>query len=175
MPSCCAAGFNMVGVFVTKQSGGCSAPATAEALLSSDAPGGIRTHDLRLRRRHRPATTNAGRCRFSHLPESRVGQRQPATAPLLPPLLPRVASPSLSWSSDPLYVHQDVPRTVSAPRPEASWLQGLEPRANAEGSTSEVPVVSHQRVQQLLRVLQVGGVEPLGEPPVDRCEHLSRL
>src|SRR5207245_11582481 len=67
------------------------------------------------------------------------------------------------------------PRTVSAPRPEASWLQGLEPRANAEGSTSEVPVVSHQRVQQLLRVLQVGGVEPLGEPPVDRCEHLSRL
>src|SRR2546425_7859791 len=57
----CAAGFNMVGVFVTQQRGGCSAPATAEALLNSDAPGGIRTHDLRLRRRHRPATTNAGR------------------------------------------------------------------------------------------------------------------
>ena len=32
------------------ETGGCSAPATAEALLSSDAPGGIRTHDLRLRR-----------------------------------------------------------------------------------------------------------------------------
>src|SRR6266851_3450023 len=56
------------------------------------APAAIRTRDLRLRRRHRPATTNAGRCRFRHLRESRVGQRQPATAALLPPLLPRVAS-----------------------------------------------------------------------------------
>src|SRR2546422_9643578 len=36
--------------FLTKQSGGCSAPATAEALLSSDAPAAIRTRDLRLRR-----------------------------------------------------------------------------------------------------------------------------
>src|SRR5882762_3229315 len=72
------------------ETGGCSAPATAEALLSSDAPGGIRTHDLRLRRRHRPATINAGRCRFRHLRESGVGQRQPVTAALLPLVLPRV-------------------------------------------------------------------------------------
>jgi hypothetical protein len=33
-------------------------------------------------------------------------------------LLPRVASPSLSWSSDPLYVHHGVLRTTSAARRE---------------------------------------------------------
>src|SRR5712691_4390722 len=73
-----------------------------------DAPGGIRTHDLRLRRRHRPALTNAGRCRFRHLRESRVDQRQPATAPLLPPLLPRGRFSVGVLEQRPPYVHQGV-------------------------------------------------------------------
>ena len=46
---------------------------------------------------------------------------------------------------------------------------------DGEGSQRGVPAALHQRVQQFLRVSQVGGVEPLSEPIVDRCEHVSRL
>src|SRR5712691_12063946 len=46
---------------------------------------------------------------------------------------------------------------------------------DGEGSQCGVPAALHQRVQQFLRVSQVGGVEPLSEPIVDRCEHVSRL
>jgi hypothetical protein len=31
-------------------------------------------------------------------------------------------------------------------------------------------IALRQRVQQCLRLLQVGGVKPLGEPAIDRCE-----
>ncbi len=75
---------------------------------ASRSPWRIRTRDLRLRRRQRPATTNAGRCCFKHLRGLRASQRRLATPPLLPPLLPRVASPSVCWSSAPPYVHQEL-------------------------------------------------------------------
>ncbi len=32
-----------------------------------------------------------------------------------------------------------------------------------------------QLVEQRLRLLQIGGVEPLGEPAVDRCEEVAGI
>src|SRR5712692_9739368 len=82
------------------------------SMTSVSSPAAIRTWDLPLRRRHRPGPTNAGRCRFRHLRESRVGQRQPATAPLLPQVVLRRclggATPVDLLSSRQSYVHMQV-------------------------------------------------------------------
>ena len=57
---------------------------------SDNAPDGIRTRDLRLRRRQRPALTSAGCRSVMQLRASRVHERW-STAPLLPSLSPRSA------------------------------------------------------------------------------------
>ena len=56
------------------------------------APAAIRTRDLRLWRRLRPAITNADRCFFTPLARQGTGQQRPKTPPLLRWLL-RSAGP----------------------------------------------------------------------------------
>ncbi len=52
---------------------------------------------------------------------------------------------------------------------------GLYPYMIAQPTTPGMPPSSAERVEERLGLLEIGGVKPLGEPAVDRCQEAVSL